>query len=76
MDAAVAAPLSELDGVFTFDGEQRTALKDFLGGQHGFASLWTGFGKSKLLKTNLMGPFKCDRQRVLFFLLFCGLFTR
>lgn len=31
--AAVAALLSELDGIFTLKEEQRTALRAFLGGQ-------------------------------------------
>lgn len=46
VDAAVAAVLSELDGVFTFKEEQRTALKAPLVGRDVFALLLTGFGRS------------------------------
>lgn len=39
-----AADLSELGGIFT--SKERTALKAFVDGQHLFASLLTGLGKS------------------------------
>lgn len=39
--AVVLIVLSELDGIFKVKGEQRTALPDFLSGQHGFALLAT-----------------------------------
>lgn len=45
MDAAVAAFLSELDGIFALKEDQRTALMAFLSGDVSVLPL-TGFGKS------------------------------
>lgn len=44
VDAAVAAVLSELDGLFTFKEQHKTGQKALLGGQHCLALLQTGFG--------------------------------
>lgn len=46
-EAAVAAVLSDLDGILAFRGDQTRALMTFLGGKHVFASLPTGFGKTQ-----------------------------
>lgn len=46
MDAALAAHLSEPDGIFTLREEQRKELKAFLGGKDILASLPSGFGDS------------------------------
>lgn len=46
-DAAMAAPLTELDHIFTLK-EQMRALKAFLCGQNIFDLLPTGFGKRQL----------------------------
>lgn len=44
VDAAAAAVLSELDGVFSLNERQRMAQKDFLSGYDVFALLPSGFG--------------------------------
>lgn len=44
----ITAVLSEMDGIFTIKDNQKKILKAFLGGQHVFALLTTGFGKSSL----------------------------
>lgn len=41
----MAAGLSELDGIFTFKGDQRTALKAFPGGKDVFTLIQAGFKK-------------------------------
>lgn len=46
VDAAVAAVLPELGGIFDIREEQIMVLKACLGGKHVFVSLSTGFGGS------------------------------
>lgn len=46
MDAAVAAVLSKMVGIFTLNEEQRTGVKAFLAIKDVFSLLRTGFGKS------------------------------
>lgn len=43
IDAAVAVVLSQVDGTFTLNEEQRRVLKGFLGGENIFALLPTVF---------------------------------
>lgn len=43
-DAISAVVLSEVDGIIITKGEHEVALKAFLTGQQGSASLWTGSG--------------------------------
>lgn len=45
LDAAAVAGLTELDGIFILNKEQRTALMAFLRGNDSFAFLVTDFGK-------------------------------